>query len=338
MTKGREQSADIPTFLFGFVISWLKEQGKDPRGLIAGVNLSLDALADHETRVTFNEATTLFRNAVSLSEDPGFGLTLGITQRLDDWGLLGYALATCRTALDGMKLAQKYSGAATNIVEAAFEERDEGFAILMRARQPLSDLLPFAIEEAFSSTLMVLRQRTGREVRPLSVELAYGPPDYAARYRSIFKCAPRFNQSQNAMVFSRSDVLEPLPSHNPVTARLAEQLCEQDLKSRQAEAKGDMAHRVYREILKNPGNFPSSEKMAQMLGMSRSTLSRALKKLDTSYQALLDEARRRLAIEYLQTSGLSLEEIAWLVGFSDAGNFHRAFRKWTGHPPSHFRP
>ena len=56
-----------------------------------------------------------------------------------------------------------------------------------------------------------------------------------------------------------------------------------------------------------------------------------------SYQELLDEVRRNLAVDYLSNSLLSVEQIAELVGYGEAANFRKAFRKWTGKAPSEFR-
>lgn len=51
---------------------------------------------------------------------------------------------------------------------------------------------------------------------------------------------------------------------------------------------------------------------------------------DASYGAIVDDVRRKLAIEYLQTSRMSVDDVAWKVGFSDSANLRRAVRRWTG--------
>ena len=56
------------------------------------------------------------------------------------------------------------------------------------------------------------------------------------------------------------------------------------------------------------------------------------------YQRIVDDVRRSLAVEFLENTSLTVEEIAGRVGFSEASNFRKAFRKWTGQAPAHFRP
>lgn len=82
------------------------------------------------------------------------------------------------------------------------------------------------------------------------------------------------------------------------------------------------------------GSRTASE-VARQLGMSERSLTRALAAEGTGFRALRDEVRRLQAIELLR-SGVRIDEVARRLGFSDASAFHRAFRRWTGHPPGSF--
>ena len=95
--------------------------------------------------------------------------------------------------------------------------------------------------------------------------------------------------------------------------------------------------KVRRIMLSDPGNFPSVEELAKDLATSTRTLSRSLQDLGTSYQKLLDEVRKEMAIEYLRNSSLPIEEVAQLVGYNDPSNFRKAFRRWTQNVPSYYR-
>ena len=76
---------------------------------------------------------------------------------------------------------------------------------------------------------------------------------------------------------------------------------------------------------------------AQLLQMSTRTLGRRLEQEGTTFSALLDDLRKRLALRYVATRDLGLSEIAFLLGFSQSGAFHRAFKRWTGHTPLEYR-
>jgi AraC-like DNA-binding protein len=82
---------------------------------------------------------------------------------------------------------------------------------------------------------------------------------------------------------------------------------------------------------------PSLGQIARHVSMSERTLARHLEDEGTTYKALLEDLRRRLARRYVRRSELPFAEIAALLGFSQAAAFHRAFRRWTGRTPLEYR-
>jgi AraC-like DNA-binding protein len=116
---------------------------------------------------------------------------------------------------------------------------------------------------------------------------------------------------------------------------MCEQQCEALLAS--LDVHDGLLTRVRRLLLARPGDFPDLLSAAQALHTSGRSLRRHLSELGTSYQQVLDEVRKRLALQYLTTTHLPLYEIAFLLGFSDPSNFRRAFKKWTGKSPGEYR-
>jgi len=90
-------------------------------------------------------------------------------------------------------------------------------------------------------------------------------------------------------------------------------------------------------LLHNQGEFPSLDKVAAQLAMTPRTLRRRLDERNTNFRQITDDVRYQLARQYLQTTTLSIQEIAYLLGYADPSNFGRAFRKWAGTGPSDFR-
>jgi AraC-like DNA-binding protein len=79
------------------------------------------------------------------------------------------------------------------------------------------------------------------------------------------------------------------------------------------------------------------DRIAERLGMSRQTLYRALKAEGVTFEAVLDDLRRRLALSFLSDRKVSVNETAYLVGFSEPAAFSRAFKRWTGSSPKAVR-
>jgi AraC-like DNA-binding protein len=85
------------------------------------------------------------------------------------------------------------------------------------------------------------------------------------------------------------------------------------------------------------GGNPSAAHVARRLGMSTRTLGRSLEEEGTTFKDLLEEVRKRLALRYVASSDFGLAEVALLLGYSQTGPFHRAFRRWTGATPHAYR-
>src|SRR5258708_39749304 len=116
---------------------------------------------------------------------------------------------------------------------------------------------------------------------------------------------------------------------------MCRQLCERSM----AESPGgtELTRQIRSACLNNPDRFPTAEEVAELLGLSLRTLHRRLARDGLSYQSVLDSMRRRVATEFLENTHLSMDQVAERVGFADATSFRKAFRKWTGHSPTHYR-
>jgi AraC-like DNA-binding protein len=85
------------------------------------------------------------------------------------------------------------------------------------------------------------------------------------------------------------------------------------------------------------GGDPSLARIARRMAMSARTLQRKLSLEGTSFAEVLDCTRRTCAEAYVREPELPLTEVAYLLGFSEASAFSRAFQRWYGVPPSRYR-
>lgn len=79
------------------------------------------------------------------------------------------------------------------------------------------------------------------------------------------------------------------------------------------------------------------ESAAMSVGMSVRTLQRRLAETGVSYSDLVDEVRLARALALIDDPSIKLWEISRRLGYADAANFDRAFRRWTGFSPSQVR-
>ena len=86
-----------------------------------------------------------------------------------------------------------------------------------------------------------------------------------------------------------------------------------------------------------PSGVPKQQDTASALNMSIRNLQRRLNEKGSSFKELLNRTRKELAIHYLQDSEKPVIEIGFLLGYVDASNFARAFRRWQGMSPLEYR-
>ena len=94
--------------------------------------------------------------------------------------------------------------------------------------------------------------------------------------------------------------------------------------------RGQVESRLMRVLHKGK---PSMAEMASAVGLSRQTLLRRLKSEGTTFEGVIEQLRRSLAEGYLGGQKLSVNQTAYLLGYSDPAAFSRAFKRWTGASP-----
>jgi AraC-like DNA-binding protein len=190
--------------------------------------------------------------------------------------------------------------------------------------------------DAFWASLIALSRTTvAADLAPVSLALSRPEPPCSAQFFALFRAPIAFSAPKDSIVFDRETAERPLPTSNRILARANEQVIAEYLARFQAtDLSGQVRTRLI-ELLPI-GNCNESQ-LADALNLSRRTLQRRLAEEGTSYSVLLDEARQELAIRYIGEQRLSIKETSYLLGFSEPGNFSRAFKRWTGQAPSNFR-
>ena len=86
-----------------------------------------------------------------------------------------------------------------------------------------------------------------------------------------------------------------------------------------------------------PDGEPAQADAAAECCMSTRSLQRRLADEGLSWKQLLEDTRKTLVERHLRTPGMTVTQMAFLLGFSEVSAFSRAFKKWYGVSPSQFR-
>ncbi|MFT6275993.1 MAG: AraC-like DNA-binding protein [Halioglobus sp.] len=274
-------------------------------------------------------------NALDLSKDSQLGLRLGSQISIASQGIFGYALMTSATIGDSLKLLVRYNRVILPSIGIELQQHDSELELWVKAAQ-----LPMALQRFYTEVLYAAIVNSGsillgRQPAVINLQFGYGPQTGITQYQTIFGDELRFNAARSAMFFDSANLNAPISTSNPIARDIFRRECDR-LISRDSEG-GMVSERVQQILIQAGSEFPTSAIVAAQLHMSESTLQRHLAKEGNRYQQLLDQVRYRLALEYLNGTNLPVLEIANLLGFSDATNFRRSFKRWSQTTPSAIR-
>jgi AraC-like DNA-binding protein len=307
--------------------------GIAPEELLGPFGLSVEALADPASSVS---VPTMERRARTLTGEPALGVYLGLQMRISAHGFLGFAVMAASTLREVLTLASRFAPTRTTAIGIRLEERDDRAAIIFEEHCSFGTARDFVI-----SALVVGFDRigsalvAGKELLGGEVDVAFPEPVYAARLlQSLRADKIRFSQAANRMEFDRRNLDLPIATADADAFRLARDQCERELD--RLGLRGSLVTRVRALLGARDRELPALARVARELGMSVRTLKRKLAEEGTTYSGLVDEVNLGRAAMLLQRE-LTVEEIADRLGYSDAANFTRAFRRWTGKSPRAYR-
>ncbi len=326
----RTVSAGLAGGLLDFAVS----KGADRAVLLAQSGIDSAALADRDSRIAYSRYVALMRAGKKLSGDPALALHYGAAVDLEDIsvvGLIGKASATMAEALVQLN---RYGKLVIDVDLPGHDRFDRvlrGGAFWMVDRREDPDSFAELTEATFARMICGVR-RFAPDLAVEEVHVTHAAPAYAAEYERIFRAPVIFGSHWNAY---RTDIrwltrtlnLQPSYVFGILTAH-AEALIQS------LEASESIRGQVESLVLPvhHSGNV-SIDRVAGELAISRQTLYRKLKAEGTSFEKLLDELRHTLALQYLGGRKVSVNETAYLLGFSDPASFSRAFKRWTGMSP-----
>jgi AraC-like DNA-binding protein len=189
--------------------------------------------------------------------------------------------------------------------------------------------------EAMDIVRSAERLTEGR-AQPLALRFMHPAPEPAvtAAMTCAARVEPEFGCERAELVYSPAIRSLAISGARPALAAVVEARLEAMLDAIARNAPVTQRTRVAIDKLLAAGTADTG-RLANAVGMSRRSLERALADEGTSAGALLEDERKRRAIAWLPS--MSVEEVAARLGYSDARAFARAFKRWTGQPPSSAR-
>jgi AraC-like DNA-binding protein len=176
----------------------------------------------------------------------------------------------------------------------------------------------------------VLRLLCGPSYRAQQVHLRHFPTAGALRYREFFQCPVSFGQPEYALIVRKQDLDRPIDRGDPRLRAMAEAFVKSIGDLHPLDVQGQVSALIQRLL---PTAHATLAVIAEHLCTQERTLQRRLAEHGTSFDLLVETARRDLADQLLVEADMPLSQVARMLGYSEQSSFNRAFGRWYGTSP-----
>jgi AraC-like DNA-binding protein len=309
----------------------IKAAGIAPEPLLQKSGLTRHQLETESAPVKVRDQIRFLNAAAESLQDDLLGFHLALGQDLREIGLLYYVLASSEVLIDALQRAARYSsivneGIAQHCVDGAAVGMSFHYVGVSRHTDR------HQIEFWMTALVQACRRLTGLRLMPSRVRFSHRRPR-TEEMIEFFGDSIEFGAPVDDLVFPSTIRQSPVVSADPYLNKLLIHYCEEALAYRPTN-RGSFQASVENAIapLLPHGKARASE-IARRLGVSQRTLARRLSQEGQSFSNVLDGLRSDLANRYLAEGDLPISQIAWLLGYQEAGAFSHAFKRWTGETP-----
>ncbi len=312
--------------------NYLDDHGYDAEDIFRRAGLDPSKRTDPDYRYPMNEIVRMWR--IAISETKHACLVYEVVKYIEPWMMhaVGHAWISSHNLLQALQRLERYHRMLSTNVYFRLEKLQGAWQLVGGVKDPYEHP---ATDATLAFILEMCRRSYGEDLTPLQIQMIRLEPMDATPLENFFRCEIDYGRDENVMIFSSSDLNRKLSSANPVVAAAMDDVIVDYLARFDAS---DIANRV-RQIVAAylVHGEPDKQMIADELNMSARTLQRRLEEQETSVKDIIDQTRHQLALEYLSQEHLSIKEVAFSLGFNDASNFSRAFKRWEGQSPKAYR-
>ncbi len=332
----RDSGASILSTAATGLIEYIALRGGDVDRIVGAVGGSVEALQQTDGRMDLGLFCEIFERAARDTRDIHFGLGYGQQFHPADLGMLGYiALAsqTLGAALENM--CELFHRHQHNSIFSVARSGDVALVHYRICDKHIAERQQDA-ELSIGMFVNIFRHFLGTQWMPLAVGFEHAPSGAPREYDRLLGTRVRFNQPSNTIMLRSRDLAQTNPTPDPrLLALLRHNMTLLGLAEQRRESLTErVAHAVRIRLTEGE---PTLEDIASDLRMAAWTLQRRLRTEGQTYQDVLSNTRRELALKYLGDLSLPLSELAFMLGYSELSAFSRAFHRWMLSSPSEWR-
>jgi AraC-like DNA-binding protein len=313
--------------------------------LLLGCDLSEGALSEREF-ISAHELAKIFRNFDRYAPDRGWTARLGAQFNMATHGALGFAALSAPTLGEAMDVMGTLQESRNTALSAQAFATDTHYVMRVTDvttepdfRDWLVEVVLKIVEELLST---ILGHRVGKNVL---IHFSHPQPLEPTPLLAAFDSTVVFGAPDSSIAVPLAWRHLPSPLYDESVYRANVIKCREQIVARNQAGSVAVAVRnrlsnhfdtllLHTDTLAAP---PTLEQVAQAMHLTPRTLIRKLQREDTAYKLVLENLRREYAQRLLQDARLKVTDVADILGYREAANFTRAFKRWYGVSPASWR-
>jgi AraC-like DNA-binding protein len=325
------QITTVPIHYLRFLLDSAERHGLDADQVLSVIGISKELLDHNKARISAGDFNRFTQHIMGQLDDEFCGL-LDKPAKVGTFEMMTNACINCPNLQDFIERSSQFNNLFIDDLNTRLTVNQELATYQITPRNPALDTQRF-----LSFIVMAIVHRLFSWVigQPLSLQHAGFPharPQHANEYHYLFRSKIKFEQPFFSITFPASYLQMP----NIQNDRTLENVLQNSgmwLMSLDS-SDNSMVVKVARLISDDiSAELPEFDVVASELCMTTATLRRRLRDEGSSYRQIKDDLRRDTAIHNLGRAGMTIEQVAESVGFSEATSFFRAFKRWTGVTP-----
>ncbi|WP_253938703.1 AraC family transcriptional regulator [Hahella sp. HN01] len=323
------------------IANWVKmcldafeKQGLDAYDLMQSAQLCASELQSPLAPVHTDKINALFDAVIATTQCESIGIDAGKNISLTTFHALGYAVIASQSLWEGFSRVIRYNYGISNVTRLYLQTNGDEveLGVVREGEAPLHDAI---LDAAACMMVRICRFLTPQGTDLLRVSMGRDRPADYENYERYFRSPVSWGDSRYRLVFSRNYFHCRLPNADVLLANENERLCEIYFGRLFNRKLTQRVRSLLRQTMATEET--SLQKVAHTLHLSERSLQRHLSQEGTNFRELVDEVRQEIAERYLKSSSMSISQIAYSLGFNDAGNFSRAFKRWFSCSPETYR-
>jgi AraC-like DNA-binding protein len=306
---------------------------------VAIAGIAPNVLKNENGRIKGEQFQALIKALIEQTNDPLMGLNSSQHVQPGSYSVLGYILMSCATIGEALQRISRFERLVGDMGITTTKVQGELIYIQWHCAYSDIDVRQQMIDNVLASWTNYARWLANQPTSPNKVllERPSPSPKEIQKYETFFNCPIEFGAEQNAIILHQDLLKEPLRQPDKLLLKTLESHAESQIS---ALNETDLSFSIQvSNTIRTQLNLGVARKelVAEELNMTARTLQRKLATDGNSYQSLLDQIRLERASDMLRNSALTIQDIAFNLGFSDGRSFHRSFKNWTGKTPGDYR-